>query len=76
MTDQVISAIVGGFVILIGIGIVWALILGMKQIGVYIQTTFRGAKYPTPEEMAEFKENAEAVRMAAKAINAVEVAKK
>lgn len=73
MTDQVISALIGGFVILAGIGLLWALMLGLKQIGVYIRNTFRGNTMPSAEEMAEFKQNVEAVRTAAKAL---EVAKK
>lgn len=76
MSDQIVAALVGGFVILVGVGLIWALILGLRQIGIFIQTTFRGDKYPTRQEMAEFKENAEAVRMAAKALNTTDIPKK
>lgn len=68
----------GVFVVLLGIGILWALMLGFKQIGVYIQSAFRGKEQLTRAEAAEIRELAESVRMAAKATNGkdLEVTKK
>lgn len=70
MQLDIVNALIGAVVVISGIAVLFALILGFKAIGVWVRSTFKGNSYPTKEEMAEFKELAEAVKMKMKSTEA------
>lgn len=62
MHFDILNALVGAFVVISGIAVIAALILGFKAIGAWTRNTFRGKDYPTREEVAEVKEYITALR--------------
>ena len=69
-TEQIVQVLAGIFAILIGLGVLWALLLGIKQIGSYMRTAFRGNESISRKEADEIKQSIEALKMLNKATNA------
>lgn len=66
MDNQIVSALIGAFVVLSGIAVLAALVLGFKAIGVWVRSTFKGKEYISVTEAAEIRETVEALKMQAK----------
>ncbi len=71
--DQIINVAYGTAAFIFGLIILWALVLGLKQIGLIIRQ-MKVAKKVTlsPEEASEIREAIDAYRMAKKAEKAAE----
>lgn len=71
--DQLINVAFGVAAVIFGFVLLWALVLGLKQIGLQVRQ-FKAAKKVTlsPEEASEVREAIDAYRMAKKAEKAAE----
>jgi hypothetical protein len=73
MFENLGQIMIGVFAVIFGIAVIWALILGMKQIGLHFKdyNTYRG-NVLSRDEAAEVKEAIEAYRTAKKAEKAAQ----
>ena len=67
MSDQIVTALIGAFVVLSGIAVLAALVLGFKAIGAWVKSTFGRNERITGKEVAELRETVEALKAQAKA---------
>ena len=74
MYNQLGQIMIGVFAVILGIAVIWALILGLKQIGLHFREykLYRGS-FLKPEDAAEVKEAIEAYRLQKKAEKAAGV---
>jgi len=68
MNFDILNALVGAFVVISGIAVLAALVLGFRVLGMWVKSTFKGKEYISKEEAAELRETVEALRMQTKTV--------